>query len=186
MSLGRITIEGGKGKSKVLLFDGQHKTAAQVVLGNKRVPLRIFLNPDKHNLKETNRRAHKELRQVEFFRSVIDSLGQDIFSVNYKRYLENSNTSPKSEDGYIRSVEADRRSEEKKNLYRYLKTMVRDSIGPKNRFFDFVEMEAPRSKTWPYLMTQSKKLFSNFSLIRHRVKFLLTLMMTTQRSFLEI
>jgi hypothetical protein len=109
VSLARLNIDGGKGKGKVLLFDGQHKTATQIILGNTYIPVRIFLNPDKQNLKETNRRAHKELRQVEFFRSVLDSLGQDIFSVNFKRFLENPTTSPKSEEGYIKSVEADRR-----------------------------------------------------------------------------
>jgi len=148
VSLARIHVQE-KGRGKVLLFDGQHKTAAQIVLGNRYVPTRVFLNPDKENLKETNRRAHKELRQIEFFRSVLDTLGQDSFGVHFRKYLENPFSSPKSEKGYIDTVEADRRSEEKRNLYHSLKAMVRDSQDPKNKFFDYVEMEAPRSRTWP-------------------------------------
>jgi hypothetical protein len=159
VALGRVRIDGNQGKSKVLLFDGQHKTAAQIILGNKNVMIRVFLNPDKDNLKETNRRAHKELRQIEFFRSVLDSLGQDIFSVHYTKYLEDLNTSPKSEKGYIESVEAEQRNEERKNLYHFLRTMVRDSDEPKNKLFNYVEMEAPRSKTWPLSYDSIEKTF---------------------------
>lgn len=83
VALCRVHFEGNNGKSKILLFDGQHKTAAQILLGRKEVPVRVFVNPPKDNLKEVNRRAHKELRQIEFFRSVLDSLGEDIFSVNF-------------------------------------------------------------------------------------------------------
>ena len=159
VALCRIHVDGGKGRAKALLFDGQHKTAAQILLGNKSIMTRVFLNPDKDNLKETNRRAHKELRQVEFFRSVLDSLGQDIFSVHYKRFLEDTTTSPKSEKGYIESVEGEQRNEERKNLYHYLRTMVRDSEEPKNKLFSYVEMEAPRSRTWPLSYDSIEKTF---------------------------
>lgn len=167
VALCRVHFDGNAGKSKILLFDGQHKTAAQILIGRREIPTRVFVNPPKDNLKEVNRRAHKELRQIEFFRSVLDSLGEDIFSVNFKKYLEDSQTSPKSENGYINSIEAERRREEEKNLYHYLKSRVRDGKNltdengspMKNEFFDFVEKDVARSKTWPISYDSVEKTF---------------------------
>jgi len=167
VALCRLHFEGRAGKGKILLFDGQHKTAAQILLGRMEMPVRVFINPPKDNLKEVNRRAHKELRQIEFFRSVLDSLGEDIFSVNFKKYLEDPQTSLKSEKGYIEYIEAERRREEEKNLYHYLKVRVRDcrnlagenGILMKNEFFDYVEKNVARSKTWPISYDSVEKTF---------------------------
>lgn len=149
VALCRMHFEESGGKSKVLLFDGQHKTAAQIVLGRKAVFCRVFINPDKDHLKEVNRRAHKELRQIEFFRSVLDTLGQDSFSVKFKEYLENPNTKPKSEKGFIDWIEAVQRSYMERNLNHYLKSRIRDFKDPINKFFGFVEMEKARSRVLP-------------------------------------
>lgn len=167
VGLCRLHFEGSGGKGKIFLFDGQHKTAAQILLGRTEIPVRVFVNPPKDELKEVNRRAHKELRQIEFFRSVLDSLGEDIFSVNFKKYLEEIGTSPKSERGYIESVEAEKRWEEEHNLYHYLKARIRDcknlydeSGHPmRNEFFDFVEKNVARSKTWPISYDSVEKTF---------------------------
>lgn len=167
VALCRFHFEGKAGKGKILLFDGQHKTAAQILLGRTEIPARVFVNPPKDNLKEVNRRAHKELRQIEFFRSVLDSLGEDIFSVNFKKFLEDPKTSPKSERGYIESIEAEKRTEEEKNLYHYLKARVRDcknlfdenGIPMNNLFFDYVEKDVARSKVWPISYDSVEKTF---------------------------
>jgi len=146
-------------KSKVLLFDGQHKTAAQLVLGRKSIFCRVFINPNKDQLKDVNRRAHKELRQIEFFRSVLDTLGQDIFSVKFKEYLENPQTKPKSEKGFIESIESEKQGEMERNLSHYLKARVRDFKEPKNKFFNFVEMEKTRSRVLPVSYDSVEKTF---------------------------
>lgn len=145
--------------SKILLFDGQHKTAAQVILGRKHIFCRVFINPDKDHLKDVNRRAHKELRQIEFFRSVLDTLGQDIFSVKFKEYLENPQTKPKSERGFIESIESEKQDEMEKNLSHYLKARVRDFKEPQNNFFNFVEMEKSRSRDLPISYDSVEKTF---------------------------
>jgi len=159
VALCRIHFEESGGKSKVLLFDGQHKTAAQIVLGRGHIFCRVFINPDKDHLKDVNRRAHKELRQIEFFRSVLDTLGQDIFSVKFKEYLENPETKPKSEKGFIEWIEAEKRSDMEKNLYHYLKTRIRDFKEPINKFFNFVEMEKARSRELPISYDSVEKTF---------------------------
>ncbi len=159
VSLCRVHIPDGGGQCKILLFDGQHKTAAQVMLGRNDILCRVFVNPDKDSLKEVNKRAHKELRQIEFFRSVLDTLGQDIFSVKFKEYLENPSTTTKSEKGFIDFIEASQRPEMEKNLQHYLKARVRDSKTPQNRFFDYVELEKSRSREKPVSYDSVEKTF---------------------------
>lgn len=159
VALCRIHFEESGGKTKVLLFDGQHKTAAQILLERKHIFCRVFINPDKDHLKEVNRRAHKELRQIEFFRSVLDTLGQDIFSVKFKEYLESPETKPKSEKGFIDWIEAEKRPDMERNLYHYLKTRIRDFKEPINKFFNFVEMEKARSRILPISYDSVEKTF---------------------------
>jgi hypothetical protein len=55
----------------VLLFDGQHKAAAQVWAGRDRVDCKIYVEPDIRRLKETNLSAHDKLRQMPFFTSTL-------------------------------------------------------------------------------------------------------------------
>lgn len=162
VALGRLHMDNETKKGRVLLFDGQHKTAAQLYLGNKEILARVFVNPDKEKLKETNRRAHKELRQIEFFKSVLDELGEDIFSMHFKGYLENPSTQFKSERGYIDWVDAERRDEEKGNLVHFLKANIKNCSKPKNEFFDFVEQVNPRAKTWPISYDSVEKTFFKF------------------------
>jgi hypothetical protein len=47
-------------------FDGQHKAAAQILVGVKELPVRIFLNADTNVLLDANTDAGDKLRQVAF------------------------------------------------------------------------------------------------------------------------
>lgn len=38
-------IQSNNGKSKVMLFDGQHKAAAQILLNVRSIPVRVFIKP---------------------------------------------------------------------------------------------------------------------------------------------
>jgi len=159
VSLCRMHAPEEGGKCKILLFDGQHKTAAQVMLGRNEILCRVFINPNKDDLKDVNKRAHKELRQIEFFRSVLDTLGQDIFSTRFKEYLDSPTHAVKSERGFIDSLEPSHRPDMEKNLQHYLKTRVRDSPTPKNRFFEYVELEKARSRVQPISYDSVEKTF---------------------------
>jgi len=78
VALGWIDIQEGM-SSCVHIFDGQHKTAAQLLLGVKEVPVRVFINPDKDKLVQTNFKAGTTLRQVAFDKSVQRHLGNTIY-----------------------------------------------------------------------------------------------------------
>jgi len=77
ISLGWIDSEN-KGKCKIRLFDGQHKAAAQILLGIKRLPMRIFIISSQLELDAlitANTHAGTNLKQIAFDKSVQSHLG---------------------------------------------------------------------------------------------------------------
>jgi hypothetical protein len=79
----------GNGKAEVRVFDGQHKIAAQLLLGVREFPLRVFLVKDKKDLDVllvTNTRAGTTLRQIEFNMSVQRFLGSQIYWEKIDQY----------------------------------------------------------------------------------------------------
>ncbi len=73
---------------KVYVFDGQHKAVAQLLLGVRRLPLRIFVDPDLDILLETNTRAGTTLRQIAFDKSIQRFLGNTIFQEKVSAYQQ--------------------------------------------------------------------------------------------------
>ena len=55
----------------VLLFDGQHKAAAQVWAGRTALDCKVYIDPEVRRLKETNLSAHDKLRQMPFYTSTL-------------------------------------------------------------------------------------------------------------------
>ena len=85
--------------NKILLFDGQHKAAAQIWAGRKSIECKIYINPDIKILKETNLTAHDKLRQMPFFTSVLINKWADIYKEEWQDYLETSGQ--KSEAAFV-------------------------------------------------------------------------------------
>lgn len=86
VSLAWATLDAGKRAAKVYMFDGQHKAAAQVLLGVRRLPVRVFLNPDMDILLTANTNAGTVLRQVAFDQSVRRYLGSELYRERLDRY----------------------------------------------------------------------------------------------------
>jgi len=79
-------IQPDNNKAKVKVFDGQHKAAAQVLLGVKDLPVRIFVNPDPDVLLTANTHAGTTLRQVAFDKSVQRHLGSALYQERLEQY----------------------------------------------------------------------------------------------------
>ena len=77
---------GGSEPNKLKLFDGQHKAAAQILLGAKRLPVRVFVEPDVSELIQTNTNAGSTLRQVAFDKAVMRHLGSSLYGDRIKQY----------------------------------------------------------------------------------------------------
>ncbi len=85
--------------SKIMLFDGQHKTAAQIWAGRDGIECKVYIDPRVKVLKETNLVAHDKLRQMPFFSSVLINKWADLFSEQWQEYINSKGL--KSEAGFV-------------------------------------------------------------------------------------
>ena len=83
---GLAWLDRSQGPAHVKVFDGQHKATAQVLLGVRALPIRVFVNPDPDLLLTTNTNAGTTLRQVAFDKSVQRRLGKSLFNDRLERY----------------------------------------------------------------------------------------------------
>lgn len=74
--------------SKVRIFDGQHKTVARILLGERTILMRLFLETDPAKLMETNTRAGKQLKQIEFDAQMERKVTKSLFQVRLQQYRE--------------------------------------------------------------------------------------------------
>ncbi len=84
---------------RVLLFDGQHKSAAQIWAGRKEIECKVYIDPDLKVLKETNLTAHDKLRQMPFFTSVLINKWADLYKEEWQEYM--GTRGEKSEAGFV-------------------------------------------------------------------------------------
>jgi len=161
ISLGWTELKDGEA-SEIKIFDGQHKAAAQILLGVRRIPVRIFINPDKNNITLTNFHAGTTLRQVAFDKSVQRHLGNTLYSQRIRRYQlehelqeENLNFSERDLLNYFKG--------ESREVKRYILDATRDSItyNPENKLRQFTELGG-RSNTYPISYSTIDKTFYSF------------------------
>jgi len=86
--------EGGA----LILFDGQHKAAAQIWAGRPMIECKVYLQPDARTLKETNVTAHGPLRQMSFYSHELMKKYADIFGEDWSEYV--TSEGEKSELGF--------------------------------------------------------------------------------------
>lgn len=161
ISLGWIDIKDDS-ESKVKIFDGQHKAAAQVMLDVKEIPVRVFINPNEDLIILTNYRAGTDLRQVAFDKSVQRHLGNTLYFDRVKRYQEelnleadNLNFSERELVNYFKG--------ESRELKRYILDSVRDGVtrSSQNKLMEFVDMGG-RAKEKPISYSSIEKTFYSF------------------------
>ena len=82
-----------------LLFDGQHKAAAQIWAGRPSVECKVYLHPDPRLLNETNLAAHGPLRQMSFYSHELGIKFAEIFGRDWTEYMDTEGK--KSEIGFF-------------------------------------------------------------------------------------
>ena len=122
------------------LFDGQHKAAAQIMLGVRELPVRVFVDPDVNVLTQANTNAGSSLRQVAFDKAVMRHLGSSLYRTRSEQYQRMQGL---SEDDYSFS-ELDLVKHfrgESRQMERYIIDAQRNAISREgdNRLFEFVE-----------------------------------------------
>ncbi len=83
----------------LLLFDGQHKAAAQIWAGRKTVECKVYTNPIAKQLKETNLEAHQSYRQMSFYSYELMKKYADICGEDWDEYAALEGR--KSEKGFV-------------------------------------------------------------------------------------
>lgn len=144
------------------IFDGQHKTAAQILLGVKEVPVRVFVNPDPDVLLTTNTNAGTSLRQVAFDKSVQRHLGSSLYKERISRYQkavglheDEFNFTEQDLINFFRG--------ESREIKRYILDDVRDSIThhPDNKLKDYIDFGG-KGKEKPLSYSSIEKTFYSF------------------------
>ena len=128
------------GAGPVKVFDGQHKAAAQILLGIKELPVRIFVEPDINVLLDANTNAGGKLRQVAFDVAIMRHLGSTLYLERINQYRKMRGLAT---DNYSFS-EADLVKffrGESREMARYIIDSQRDAAthDPSNKLLEFVE-----------------------------------------------
>lgn len=165
ISLAWGVVQNGTMELKV--FDGQHKAAAQMLLGIRELPVRLFLiqNPD-HDLKvllEANTNAGTYLRQVAFDQATQRYLGSQLYWEKIDEFRAATNRSPDdlsfSEQDLLSHWRGERRE-----VTKYILDDLRIGIihHPENKLKDFVEFSGKEGEKPLSYSTIEKTAFSLF------------------------
>lgn len=108
---------------RLLQFDGQHKTTAQILLGRTRVPVKVYVSPDKAMIQQLVLKVQQEIKKQPLTRSdTLAKLG-DVVRRRLEEY-EPPKGSYKSEAGFIEAQPADERKAVQKEYFQELLRLV--------------------------------------------------------------
>lgn len=141
---------------KLMLFDGQHKSAAQIWAGRKTLDCKVYIDPDVRLLKDTNLVAHDKLRQMAFFTSTLLAKYSDIFKQEWEEYLERPGSKNEADFVAFLRVRGKTTGEAKKMLRMAIEQDVIDDPG--NRLSEFVA-ERNRTRKNPLSISILEKTF---------------------------
>lgn len=77
--------------NKIKIFDGQHKTVAQIMLGVRKIIVRLFIDSDFDRLMATNLNAGKQLKQIAFDKAIVRQLHNQLYGAKIQKYREDKN-----------------------------------------------------------------------------------------------
>ena len=155
-------LSEGQTKSKLRVFDGQHKATAQVLLGVRELPVRVFLNPDLDILLTTNTNAGTTLRQIAFDKSIQRHLGSALFVERVDRYRKDRGLVDDNESFSEKDLVAHFKGEWRE-MRRYILDTVRDGIthNPENKLKDYIDFGG-KAKERPFSYSTVEKTFYSF------------------------
>ncbi|MGK5090459.1 HNH endonuclease signature motif containing protein [Deltaproteobacteria bacterium TL4] len=160
-SLGWIDLKNSNGS--IAIFDGQHKAAAQILLGIKNLPVRVFINPNLDVLLKTNINAGTTLRQVAFDKSVQRHLGNTVYVQRVERYQKEHSLNEEdftfSESDLVKHFKG-----ESREVKKYILDAVRDTItyDPDNKLKEYVDLSGRKTERPLSYSTIEKTFFSFF------------------------
>jgi len=144
---------------KIIIFDGQHKAVAQILLNNKKLLLRLFLSPNVDRLTETNTNAGSILRQIAFDKSIMRQLNNTLYYERIKRYQIEHVLSDDNFD-FSEQQLVDHFKGESVNIRKYIIDSLKHSItySSDNKLKDFIDFEG-KAKGLPLSYSAFEKTF---------------------------
>ena len=161
IALGWLDTSNGNA-TKVQIFDGQHKAAAQILLGTRCLPVRVFINPDTDILLTANTHAGTTLRQVAFDKSVQRSLGSSLLLDRMVRYRRDCGRT-EDDDGFSERDLVNHFKGESREMKKYVIDWVRNSVTrhPENKLRDYID-HGGRGTQKPLSYSTVEKTFYSF------------------------
>jgi hypothetical protein len=155
-------MSSANGKSAIHVFDGQHKAAAQIMLGATNMPVRVFIDPNPDTLITTNTNAGTTLRQVAFDKSVQRHLGSTLYADRLERFR--SETARSGDDFSFSELDLVRYFKgQSREMKRYILDGIRDAVtsSQDNKLRDFIDYGG-RGKERPISYSSIDKTFFSF------------------------
>lgn len=155
----------------IRIFDGQHKAAAQILLGAKELPVRVFINPDPDILLTTNFNAGTTLKQVAFDKSIQRHLGSALYADRVEQYIRDHQLPEGSLDFSERDLLKYYKGESRE-VKRYILDSVRDTIthNNDNKLKDYIDFGG-RGKEKPFSYSTIEKTFYSFFIFQEVLDF---------------
>jgi len=139
----------------LLLFDGQHKAAAQTWAGRSMVECKVYLTPNARILKETNLEAHGKFRQMSFYSHELMKKYADIFGEDWAEYMETEGE--KSEAGFFNFLVNSKRKTRAQARNEIALAMYNDIVDdPQNKLSAYLS-EKNRSRKQPLTFARLRK-----------------------------
>ncbi|MDT4288137.1 HNH endonuclease signature motif containing protein [Methylomonas sp. MO1] len=155
-------IRSDDNKCAIHIFDGQHKAAAQIMLGARYLPVRVFIDPDPDTLITTNTNAGTTLKQVAFDKSVQRHLGSSLYHDRIARFQKETG---RSEDdlGFSERDLVNHFKGQSREIKRYILDALRDGVisDPDNKLRDYIDFGG-RGKERPLSYSTIEKTFYSF------------------------
>lgn len=141
----------------ILLFDGQHKTAAQVWAGRRAFDCKVYVDPDVRRLKETNLSAHDKLRQMPFYTSTLLEKYAGMAREDWEEFLLASG--PKTETAFADFIRAKGDLSKAEARKRVRSRIIEDILeAPGNKLREYIA-EENRGRKNPLTMSRLDKTF---------------------------
>jgi hypothetical protein len=142
---------------KIKVFDGQHKAAAKILLGERAIFVRLFVKPDVNRLIETNRNAGSSLRQIAFDKAVMRQLNDTLYKDRVREYQIANHL---SEDDQSFSEQDLCQFFREKNTKKFITDRIKKAVetAEDNRLKDFIDYDG-KAKTYPISYSTFDKVF---------------------------
>lgn len=147
---------------QLLLFDGQHKAAAQIWAGQSVVECKVYVRPAAKRLKETNLEAHQSYRQMSFYTAELMKKYADIFAEDWERYVALEGR--KSEAGFVEFLVNERQKKAPKARNEVAQAIQWSILkDPDNKLQEFIS-ETTRTRRQPLTFNRVQKTIFKFLL----------------------